>query len=310
MFEQGVGVLLLEALRRERDAGLGQLPVVDGPSVSGDHGWGGERVAGFRQLTSKSEEAGKEREQVDPGELQVLLLTGSLWSQTAALPVIHVISIVGKRKRGRDLSVRPVWFGRRGGCGRRMVEGRHGGAAGGRHWAGDLHHCGRLLLVHTAVNKKSACRRVGERLRFTQRSGEDVWVLPGAHLKLYGHFPPYWSLNCCSWKQLELSSEHGLCSSRFIFSCSPWKATRFRKTKAEVRHGKHTGFKARHCHTAVIIAQRQRERAGLHDGKSPFKDSKFTSGSASEAQQQMNEKERGCGGLEAAGRMFQMGTAH
>lgn len=35
-----------------------------------------------------------------------------------------------------------------------MVQGGHGRAAGGRHWAGDLHHCGRLLLIHTVVDKK------------------------------------------------------------------------------------------------------------------------------------------------------------
>lgn len=68
-------------------------------------------------------------------------------------------------------------------------------------------------------------------------NNEQVSAVAAAHLKLYGHFPPYWSLNCCSWKQVELSSEHGLCSSLLIFSCSPWKATRFQKTKAEVRLG-------------------------------------------------------------------------
>lgn len=122
MLEQGVGVLLFEALRREWDAGLGQLPVVDGPSVSGDHGRGGERVAGLRQLTSESEEereAGQQRvpARASPGEPRRAAIAFSNWTQTAALPVIHIVSIVGKRKRGRDLSIRPVWFWRWGGCG-------------------------------------------------------------------------------------------------------------------------------------------------------------------------------------------------
>lgn len=45
------------------------------------------------------------------------------------------------------------------------------------------------------------------------------------HLMLNGHFSPYWSLKGRSWLQVELSSEHGLCSSLLIFSCRPWKAT-------------------------------------------------------------------------------------
>lgn len=123
-----------------------------------------------------------------------------------------------------------------------MVEGRHRGAAGGRHGAGDLHYCRRLLLIHTVAGgkkKKSLLSSSSPRVDVSSRfcSTRTSQVFPCAHLKLYGHFPPYWSLSCCSWKQLELSSEHGLCSSRFIFSCSPWNATRFQKTKAEFRRG-------------------------------------------------------------------------
>lgn len=130
-----------------------------------------------------------------------------------------------------------------------MVEGGDGGAAGGCHWAGDLHYCRRLLLIHTEVAESNTCKTRHSSLRTgsfqadvpqgfldsTTNPVRKVSAGGAAHLKLYGHFPPYWSLNCCSWKQLELSSEHGLCSSLLIFSCSPWKATRFQKTKAEVR---------------------------------------------------------------------------
>lgn len=58
-----------------------------------------------------------------------------------------------------------------------------------------------------------------------------VSVGGGAHLMLYGHFSPYWSLKGRSWLQLELSSEHGLCSSLLIFSCSPWNATTMGRRK-------------------------------------------------------------------------------
>lgn len=137
-----------------------------------------------------------------------------------------------------------------------MVERGHGGAAGGCHWAGDLHYCRRLLLIHTEVAQSNTWKTSHSSLHtesfhtdfsqgfcdsFTTNPMRKVSAGAAAHLKLYGHFPPYWSLNCCSWKQLELSSEHGLCSSLLIFSCSPWKATRFQKTKAEVRHRQRSG---------------------------------------------------------------------
>lgn len=113
------------------------------------------------------------------------------------------------------------------------MEGGDGGAAGGRHWAGDLHYCRRLLLIHTEEHKAAHVT--------TTNPTREVSAGAAAHLKLYGHFPPYWSLNCCSWKQLELSSEHGLCSSLLIFSCSPWKATRTQETKEEVRLRQRSG---------------------------------------------------------------------
>ena len=56
VLEQRVGVLLLEALRREGDVGLRHLPVVDGPAVPSHRGRGGERVARLGELTSESEE--------------------------------------------------------------------------------------------------------------------------------------------------------------------------------------------------------------------------------------------------------------
>jgi len=59
VLEQRVGVLLLEALRREGDAGLGHLPVVDGPAVPGHRRRGGERVARLRELTAKSGGGGR-----------------------------------------------------------------------------------------------------------------------------------------------------------------------------------------------------------------------------------------------------------
>lgn len=55
VLEQRVGVLLLEALRRERDVGLRHLPVVDGPAIAGHRRRRGEGVARLRELTSESE---------------------------------------------------------------------------------------------------------------------------------------------------------------------------------------------------------------------------------------------------------------
>lgn len=54
MLKQRVGELLLEALQREGDAGLRQLPVVDGSAVAGHGGRRGEGVARLRQLASES----------------------------------------------------------------------------------------------------------------------------------------------------------------------------------------------------------------------------------------------------------------
>lgn len=34
------------------------------------------------------------------------------------------------------------------------MKGGHGGATGGRHWAGGLHSCGLLLLIGTGVTAK------------------------------------------------------------------------------------------------------------------------------------------------------------
>lgn len=55
VLKQRVGVLLLEALRRERDVGLRHLPVVDGPAIAGHRRRRGEGVARLRELTSESE---------------------------------------------------------------------------------------------------------------------------------------------------------------------------------------------------------------------------------------------------------------
>lgn len=54
VLKQRVGELLLEALQREGDAGLRQLPVVDGSAVAGHGGRRGEGVARLRQLASES----------------------------------------------------------------------------------------------------------------------------------------------------------------------------------------------------------------------------------------------------------------
>ena len=35
------------------------------------------------------------------------------------------------------------------------MEGGHGGATRGRHWAGGLHSCRLLLLIGTAVNRRN-----------------------------------------------------------------------------------------------------------------------------------------------------------
>lgn len=69
--------------------------------------------------------------------------------------MVHGVGVVGERLRGRDRSVRPVGLGRRGGGGRGMVEGRHGGATRGRHGAGGLHSRRLLLLVGTEVNGRA-----------------------------------------------------------------------------------------------------------------------------------------------------------
>lgn len=53
VLKEGVGVLLLEALRREGDVGLRHLPVVDGPAVPGHRRRGGERVARLGELPAK-----------------------------------------------------------------------------------------------------------------------------------------------------------------------------------------------------------------------------------------------------------------
>ena len=76
----------------------------------------------------------------------------------AAVPVVHGVGAVGERLRGRYVSVGPVRLGRRGGRGRGMMEGGHGGAARGRHWAGGLHSCRLLLLIGTAVKKGQRCK--------------------------------------------------------------------------------------------------------------------------------------------------------
>lgn len=72
----------------------------------------------------------------------------------AAVPVVHRVGVVRERLRGRDVGVGPVWFGCRGCRGWGMMEGWHGGATGGRHWAGGLHTCRLLLLIGTVADRK------------------------------------------------------------------------------------------------------------------------------------------------------------
>lgn len=67
--------------------------------------------------------------------------------------MVHGVGAVGEQRlRGRHVAVGPVWFGRGGGGGRGMVQGGHGGAAGGRHWAGGLHSCRLILLMGTVAH--------------------------------------------------------------------------------------------------------------------------------------------------------------
>lgn len=75
-------------------------------------------------------------------------------SVNAKVPVVHTVDIIRERLRGRYVDVCPVWFGCRGGHGWAMMEGWHGGATGGRHWAGGLHSCGLLLLIGTVVTSR------------------------------------------------------------------------------------------------------------------------------------------------------------